>query len=223
MRDLPVRSNLVLVVLAAAAAAAYFVIARLGAGGWVALKLAAILPLAAVAWRERTAGGAPLALALAVHATGDLLIEVAPLPLAMGSFGLGHLLYARLFAGARGPWEEAGAGAKVRIGSLALVGAGLLAWLGPALAPPFTVAVPVYALLLLAMAALAQLARRGAPWVAVGALLYVVSDSLLSLDLFTGPLPWTKWFVWPTYWAGQAAIALGWLGGGAVGWRRRAS
>lgn len=207
------RTDLLLVLVAASATTAYFLVARLGAGGWVALKLFAVLPLAGLAARRWATGGAPLAAALAVHATGDLLIETAPLPLAMGAFGLGHLLYARLFFAERRSWEEVGAGAKVRLGLLALAGAGLLAAIAPRLAAPFTVAVPCYALALLGMAAWAQVCRRGGIWVALGACLYVLSDSLLALDLFSGPMPWTRWWVWPSYWTAQAAIVGGWLWG----------
>lgn len=207
------RTDVLLVAAAAAAATAYFAVARLGAGGWVALKLCSVLPLVLLAARRWATGGVPLAVALAAHATGDLLIETAPLPLAMGAFGLGHLLYGRLFFGARRSWEEVGAGAKVRLALLAFAGAGLLAAIAPSLAAPFTVAVPCYALALLGMAAWAQVCRRGGSWVALGAGLYVLSDSLLALDLFSGPMPWTRWWVWPTYWTAQAAIVAGWLWG----------
>jgi len=199
--------------LGAAAAAAYFVLGRLGDGGWVALKLASVLALAAAAGTARVVGARPLALAVVAHAGGDLLIEVGPLPLAMAAFGGGHLLYARLFLRERRSWEEAGAAVKVRLGLLALTGAGLLAFLAPRLVAPFGVAVPIYALLLLMMAACAQVSRRGMPWVAIGAALFVLSDSLLALDLFAGPMPWTRWWVWPTYWTAQAAIVVGWLWG----------
>lgn len=201
------------ILLGAAASTAYFVLGRLGGGGWVALKVASIVALAAAAGSFRTPGALALGLAILVHSGGDLLIEVGPLPIAMAAFGVGHVLYARLFLRERRPWEEVGAGIKVRLGLLALVGAGLLAWLGPHLEPPFDVAVPIYAALLLAMAASAQLSGRGMPWVAIGAGLFVLSDSLLALDLFAGPLAWTRGWVWPSYWLAQAAIAVGWLWG----------
>jgi uncharacterized membrane protein YhhN len=64
------------------------------------------------------------------------------------------------------------------------------------------------------MAAAAVLARE--PWrLAVGGLLYVVSDSVLAFDLFVRPLPFAELAVWPSYWAGQLLLALGVLAAGA--------
>jgi len=200
------------IALAAIGAIGYFLASRLGAGPALALKALAVWPLVGLALLggfgrgDRLLGGA-----LVLHAAGDLLIELAPLPAAMAAFGCGHVAYATLFARERRGWEETEGGAKLRLGILALLGAGMLAFVGPRLPPGLRVPVPLYALLLLLMAWFAQVSRRGVPWVAFGAFLYVLSDSLLASDLFGGPLPWTRWLVWPTYWGGQLAIVLGWL------------
>ncbi|MDM4768094.1 lysoplasmalogenase [Pelomonas sp. SE-A7] len=45
---------------------------------------------------------------------------------------------------------------------------------------------------------------------ALGGLLFVVSDACLAANKFAGPLPWAAWMVLPTYWAAQWCIA-GWL------------
>ncbi len=195
-------------------AAAGFAFARgLDPGPRTVLKALGVLPLAALAAVRRDAPGAPLlATSLLAHSVGDVLLETGPLLAGMAAFGIGHLGYARLFSGLRRSWDEAGAGAKVRLGLLALAGALLLAHLAPRLEGAFAFAVPIYALLLLAMAMLAQVTRRGAPWVAGGAFLFVLSDALLALDLFSGPLPGSRELVWPIYWSAQAAITLGWLG-----------
>lgn len=205
------------------AAASYFLVGELAPDARLALKALAVLPLALVAWLSRAPGGPLLAAALLAHATGDALLEAGPLLPALAAFGVGHGLYALLFAGARRPWEETDAAAKLRLGLLALAGAVVLFRIAPGLQGPLAVAVPGYALLLLTMAALAQVSDRGARWLAAGALLYVLSDSLLALDLFAGPLGAADGAIWPTYWAGQAAMTVGWLqpvplaGTGAVG------
>jgi uncharacterized membrane protein YhhN len=203
------------IALAAGAAGLYALLPALdpelhAAPAAVALKAAAILALAALAVAARPR--APLlAAALVAHTAGDVLIETAPFVLAMAAFGAGHLLYVRLFWPARRPWEDVRGGAKLTIGALALAGALLLHRLVPGLQPVLAAAVPLYAVALLAMAAVAQLTARGRPWVPLGALLFVASDSVLALDRFVGPLEAARWIVWPAYWLGQAAIVLGWL------------
>ncbi len=200
-----------LILTATLSAVAYFLLGRLGAGGWVALKALAVVSLALLAWQARSRAGPLLAAALAVHSVGDVLLEVGPLLPALATFGAGHVVYAILFWRERRRWEEVDAAAKLRLGLLALAGAAVLSRVAPDLPGQLDLAVPIYSLLLLTMAACAQVAGRGAPWVPAGALLYVLSDSLLALDLFTGPLAWVGWMAWPAYWAGQAAITLGWL------------
>lgn len=204
-----------------------FVLAALAAVGWwatllvspvsrwvVGVKALAVLPLAALALARRVDAGPLLGIALLAHSCGDLLLEVAPFLAAVAAFGIGHLLYAATFARSRRPWEAVAGGAKLALGALALA----LGLLLPRIlaAAPAELRAPIggYALLLGGMAALAQVAGRGQPWVAVGALAFVASDALLGLDRFGGGLPAVRAVVWPLYWGGQAAIALGWLAGG---------
>lgn len=201
-----------------------FVLAAIAAGAWwatllvsqvpawaIAAKALAVLPLGALALSRRADAGPLLGVALLVHSCGDLLLEVAPFLAAVAAFGVGHLLYATMFARARRPWEEVTGGAKLALGALALA-LGLLLPIVLAAAPAdLRPPVGVYALVLGAMAALAQVSDRGQPWVAAGALAYVASDALLGLHLFGGTLPGGRALVWPLYWGGQAAIALGWL------------
>jgi len=202
-----------LLAVALLAAAGYPLAPWHDAGARIVLKALAVLALAGVAALRRDAPGSPLlAATLVAHSIGDVLLEIGPFLAGMAAFGAGHLGYAGLFAGARRPWEQVDAGAKARLGLLALAGALLLARLAPRLEGALEIAVPLYALLLLAMAAFAQVARRGAPWLALGALLFVLSDALLALDLFAGPLPGARWAVWPAYWSAQATITLAWLG-----------
>ena len=61
---------------------------------------------------------------------------------------------------------------------------------------------------ILVMAVLAILGRS--PLLAmIGALLFVVSDSVLAVRLFAGELDWAGPVVWVCYYLGQAAITLG--------------
>jgi uncharacterized membrane protein YhhN len=206
------RVDLLLVGVALAAALAYFA-ALTGARatlGWALVKTIPMSALAALALRRRLSEGAGLlAAALALDAAGDLLLELAPLLAGVGAFLAGHLVYALLFFRLRERWGEVGGGAKLRLGLLligvALVAPGLVVGAPPALRAPIALYVGALAM----MAALAQLTRRGLP-VALGALLFVVSDALLGASWFGGAqIAGGSALIWPSYVAGQLLIALG--------------
>ena len=150
-----------------------------------------------------------LALGLFLGSLGDLFLALQPQQLAAGilAFGLGHLVYLGLFARLR--VERGGRGGWSGIAALALAAYGLamLGWLQPHFGE-LRVAASVYNGLILVMAALAMLSR--ASWLAVaGAVLFVVSDSVLAARLFAGELMWAGWVVWVTYYGAQVLIALG--------------
>lgn len=185
-----------------------------GVPGWVVgVKALAVLPLAALALAHRSEAGTLLGVALLVHSCGDLLLEVAPFLVAVAAFGIGHLLYTVMFARSRRSWDGVAGGAKLALGTLALALGLLLPTILAAAPSELRLPVGVYALVLGTMAALAQVTGRGQPWIAAGALAYFASDALLGLHLFGGSIPAGRALVWPLYWGGQAAIALGWLGG----------
>jgi uncharacterized membrane protein YhhN len=67
----------------------------------------------------------------------------------------------------------------------------------------------IYAALLVAMmwrAAAASLAT-GRRDVAIGAVLFGLSDSLIAIERFRAPLPGGRWLILGLYWAGQSLIA----------------
>ncbi|WP_300545852.1 lysoplasmalogenase [Maricaulis sp.] len=172
----------------------------------VAIKAAGILLLAGFALQQRHP---VLALGLFLGAQGDIFLALQPaqLPLGIAAFGLGHLVYIYLFAmirlrdGARGSWS--------RIGALALAAYGIvmLSWLQPYFGE-LRLAASIYNGIILVMAILAVLGRAPALALA-GALLFVVSDSVLAVRLFADGLDWAGPVVWITYYLGQAGIAVG--------------
>jgi uncharacterized membrane protein YhhN len=180
--------------------------------------------LAAIAAGRRAAArDGLLALALALHAAGDVLLELALLA-GLAAFLAGHLAYVALFWPARRDADELGGAIRLALGALALVGALFLALLGPVLEGAAVVAVPLYVVALLAMAGAALLAGRGQPLVGLGGLLFVASDALLAIELFLGGFGgaqgargWSvRLLVWPLYVAAQLALALGWVRGGVA-------
>ena len=219
-----------LVAAGAALATAYLALALSGAAEplAVAVKAAAVAPLvlaAVVAAREsrRRGSGEPgagrLAVGLACHLAGDVLIETAPLPAAMAAFLAGHLVYLSLLLRWRQPWWWQPGWRRVLAVAL-VVDAGALVALVVPRAGELAIPVVVYALALLLMALAATFAAAPAR-LAAGAALFVLSDSLLAVDLFVRPLAADTLLVWPTYWLGQALMATAMLQQLAEGGARR--
>ena len=172
----------------------------------VVIKAAGIVLLAIYALRQ---DHLVLAAGLALGAVGDvfLALDESVLPLGLAAFGLGHLVYIWLFA--RWRMQAGPRGGMSRIAALAIAAFGLvmLGWLQPYFGE-LRVAASVYNAIILVMAILAVLGRS--PTLAlIGALLFVVSDSVLAVRLFADQLEWAGPVVWVTYYLGQAGIALG--------------
>ena len=75
----------------------------------------------------------------------------------------------------------------------------------------YTVPVIVYAGAIVAMTVSAVLAGFSRPFVVIGALLFLVSDSLIAVARFkAGWIP-AAYLIWPTYYLGQYGIAIGFL------------
>ena len=102
--------------------------------------------------------------------------------------------------------------------------AGVLVYAGlwfNGLPPAMRMPVAAYVAVLASMAALAwgrYLHRqdRGSAWVAVGAMVFMVSDTLLAIDRFVSPLPYAGLWVLATYYLAQGLIVSGVLQSMAV-------
>lgn len=173
----------------------------------IALALAALI------------GGGPilLVLALGLCAVGDAFLAQkgeSALRAGMAAFGAGHLVYIVLFANAGGglgwDWIRVLLQLALLGGSVQLV-RGLWPDLG-ALRQPLAAYCVVVAFM-----ALLSLGLPTSLWlVTIGALLFLASDALLSIELFkpapeSAPRRWAAPAVWVLYWLGQAAITVGFL------------
>ncbi len=154
-----------------------------------------------------------LGAALILSSVGDVLLDLDPRGLfiyGLGAFLIVHLVYAFLFAR---NWPRL-----LRIGPtqtaliiLVLVYSVVVStWLVPGLGN-LTVPVVLYICAITAMVVAAILAGFSTPWVVVGAILFLVSDSLLAVNKFKTPVPYRDYLVWATYYAGQYAIATGYV------------
>lgn len=172
-----------------------------------AVKTASVA-LLAVAGARAGAPGAIVA-GLALGALGDLFLSrpgQGAFLAGMAAFALGHLAYAAQF------WTTGGAPSALWAIVLGLLVLSTEGWLAPrtgALRWP----VRAYALIIGLMAFAAT--GHGLTWAVVGAFLFLLSDLLLSFDLFLLPQgrarPVLRRTLWAAYWGGQALILFGML------------
>jgi uncharacterized membrane protein YhhN len=191
--------------------------------GSVVLKALGMAPLAVLAFRvlgkaerERRDGGGDrwiLAAALVLSCLGDVFLHLGARRYfmhALAAFLLAHLAYILLFA-RQWPRPLHPSPAQLTLTALVLVYSVILSsWLWTGLGAQ-VVPVMAYAVAITAMTVSAILAGFARPYVCVGAMLFVLSDSLIAAGRFKMPLPLAAYLIWPTYYLGQYAIAIGFL------------
>lgn len=140
---------------------------------------------------------------------GDAFLALQPTQQALGilAFGIGHLIYIGLFADQLRRKGNRGLPGYLAAGLLAVFGAVMLMALQPYFGD-LRIAASIYNGIILVMVALA-LIGRAPPLATIGALLFLVSDSVLAWRMFAGMLEWAGPVVWVCYFGGQACIALG--------------
>ena len=194
--------------IAAAVAVAYLVLPRPYAGD-VVLKTSMCVLLAIVAVR---AGLKLFALALLFSAAGDAFLGYDGqrffVP-GLASFLATHVLYAVVFVLAtKGAAASMSAGRKVTLVVIPTFAAVYSAVLWPHLG---ALAVPVV-LYIAAIVVMAMLSLRvRAIEVPFGAVLFMISDSLISLEKFLWQAAWVGPLVWITYALAQLMITRGML------------
>jgi alkylglycerol monooxygenase len=157
--------------------------------------------------RPSIAFAALLVAALSFSLAGDVFLMLPGqfIP-GLVAFLIAHLCYIALFR-RDAPWF---ASVKALAITLGLAGA-MFAFLIPSLPGALRIPVAAYALVIALMAAQA-LGRasvqrdKHAVGVAVGALLFMLSDSLLAINKFAQPLPMAQLWVLATYYAAQVLI-----------------
>ena len=174
------------------------------------LVMIAVIAVALTQGATETAAGRWLLAALFFGLLGDVALlgeTIRRFQAGVYAFLVGHLAYLVCFTVLglpRPAWAWAG---------LAVLLAALVATrnvvpathrLGGA---PVSVPVAVYSLVIGAMLVCAWL--TGEVWVAVGASIFVASDTILSVDRFVRPLPHARLALMITYQVGQALIVVG--------------
>ncbi|WP_245901243.1 lysoplasmalogenase [Simplicispira suum] len=149
--------------------------------------------------------------ALLASLAGDVFLMLQDLFIpGLVSFLLAHLAYIALF-GRRVRWLAHGGALLVTVG----IGAAMYAWLWQGGLPAeLRAPVAVYVLVIALMAAqalgrAAQLQTEASRTVALGACIFMLSDSVLAVDRFVQPVPLALFWVLATYYAAQFCIVHG--------------
>ena len=182
--------------------------------GSVVIKVLAVAPLALIAFRVlRNRDGLILGNSLSFSTLGDMFLGLDGERLfifGLCSFLIAHLLYVVLFVR---NWPEparASAGQKALAAVLIIFSAAMFAWLWPDLGA-LRLPVAAYLCAITGMGVTATLAGFRAPWVVTGAVLFIVSDSMIAAGKFKSPIEYGDYLIWITYYVGQLFIALGFI------------
>lgn len=187
--------------------------------GSVAIKALAMAPLAVLGLRVlgRIKGDAAnrwlLAAALLLSCAGDVFLHLSfrrYFVHALVAFLLAHVTYVVLFA-RNWPRPLRPSAGQIALAILVIgYGALMCAWLWTGLG---RLAVPAlgYAAAITAMVVSTILAGFSRPFVWIGALLFLISDSLIAAGRFMLTVPLLGLLIWPTYYLGQYGIAIGFL------------
>jgi alkylglycerol monooxygenase len=130
-----------------------------------------------------------------------------PFILGLASFLIAHLFYIALFR-QRHPWFPS----RRALAGVLAVGALMYAIVWPGLTDPILkVAVAAYVLVISLMAAQAMgratvQGDAASRWVAVGACIFMVSDSLIAIDKFVTPIALSSLWILASYYAAQLLI-----------------
>lgn len=194
--------------------------------GSILLKAMSIAPLAVLAVRalrgatsrQQRMAWLPvgdnliLGAALAASCMGDVFLDLPGQHFIQGlaAFLVAHLIYILLFA-RNWPRPLRPKGWQLALAVLILIYSLVLSnWLAPALGE-LARPVAVYICAITLMAVFAVFAGFARPWVWIGAVLFLISDSMIAAGRFKTPVPFDKYLVWATYYLAQYGIAIGFL------------
>ncbi|MBB5211555.1 lysoplasmalogenase [Microbulbifer hydrolyticus] len=177
---------------------------------WMAaLKIVPILALAALAARDLRGTGRALAVAaLAFSATGDVLLAIPfnnHFVFGLGAFLLAQLTYAGNFLRA----ADASSRRFALRGTAVILAALLLARQVLPGAGELALPVVFYIVAIVIMALSAAAHRSGSSLLFAGAVTFMVSDALIAINRFVGPVPLAGTWIMLTYYGAQALLVFG--------------
>jgi uncharacterized membrane protein YhhN len=158
--------------------------------------------------------GKLLSIALAFSSLGDVFLALPGgnyFIYGLLSFLIAHLFFITLW---RRNWPvplRSTAVQKALLGVLALYVLGMMGWILPV--PGQSAAVAAYMLVLTSMAMAAVLVRVSHVWIGSGAILFLISDSLIALSTFKQLIGgrWAGFLIWSTYYLAQYLMTFGFV------------
>jgi uncharacterized membrane protein YhhN len=179
------------------------------------IKGLAVSTLAPLAWHWLAgADGKLLSIALAFSSLGDIFLALPNgnyFVYGLLSFLIAHLFFIAVW---RRNWPvplRITNPQKAILAILALYVLGMMGWILPV--PGQSAAVAAYMLVLTAMAMAAVLVRADHVWIASGAILFLISDSLIVLSTFKHLIGghWAGFLIWSTYYLAQYLMTFGFV------------
>jgi uncharacterized membrane protein YhhN len=211
-----------LVVVSVGCAVAYLLepilLPNLEVGFWLILaviKGLAVASLALLVWHWlKGKDGTLLTVALALSSLGDVFLALPygdAFVYGLLSFLIAHLFFLALW---RRNWPtplRLTNPQRVTMVILAVYVLGMMAWILPV--PGLSLAVAAYMIVLTVMVMAAVLVRVNPVWIGGGAILFLISDSLIALGRFkqVGGEPWTGFLIWSTYYLAQYLMTFGFV------------
>ncbi|MEW6130540.1 MAG: lysoplasmalogenase [Acidobacteriota bacterium] len=182
--------------------------------GSVVIKALSIAPIALLAFRVlKTLDGLILAIVFIFSCTGDVLLGLHRNDLflyGLIAFLIAHLFYIWLFTRNFHSSLAVTGKHKLLVLSLLVYGATMAAWLWPGLGE-MRIPALIYLSVIILMCITATLAGFTHYSIVFGAILFLISDSLIAIGRFKMPVPYNGYAVWVTYYLGQCLIAFGFL------------
>jgi uncharacterized membrane protein YhhN len=182
--------------------------------GSVVIKALSIAPLAVLAFRVlKTLDGLILSLALIFSTIGDVMLGLHREDFfiyGLLSFLLAHFFYIGLFARNFPHPLRTHLKQKIILAGILIFSAAMTAWLWAGFGA-MKIPAMIYLCAITLMCITATLMNLPKGTVLLGALLFLLSDSLIAANRFKMPIPLSNYAIWITYYVGQCCIAFGFL------------
>ncbi len=182
--------------------------------GSVVIKALSIAPLSLLAFRVlKTVDGLIVSIALVFSCIGDVMLGLHRddfFIFGLLAFLVTHLFYIWLFLRHLPMSNRLSKGKKMMIAAIIVYAAAMVVWLWSGLGA-MRVPALVYLSAITLMCIIATIADFSRPAVMIGALLFLISDSLIALTKFKTAIPFSNYAIWLTYYLGQYLITLGFL------------
>lgn len=153
-----------------------------------------------------------LGAALTFSCLGDIFLDLPEKYFVQGlvSFLVAHFIYILLFVRNWTRPLRPGSGQLILAAAVLIYSLLLSNWLSPNLGK-MAGPVMVYICAITVMTVSTIFAGFSKPYVWIGAILFMISDSMIAAGRFKMPLPGSEYLIWATYYLGQYGIAMGFL------------